>query len=85
MKTTNLYDKKGCEGFVKRADGAWWIQDGQLTSMSPNQMKKLERYAKTVFLNERTPYFSECLGYLKALLKHRLACAFYVIAKKLTG
>lgn len=80
---TKLYDGAGCNGFVKRKDGFWWIRDGSLTSMSNEQGKRLERLAHTVFIEERTPAFSECIGYVSARLKHQAAALLYSLAKRL--
>ena len=80
---TRLYDGAGCHGFVKRNDGYWWIRDGSLTSMSDAQGKRLEQLAKTVFINERTPHFAECTGYITARLKHQAAAMLYALGKKL--
>lgn len=80
---TKLYDGAGCHGFVKRKDGFWWIRDGALTSMSDAQGKRLERLAHTVFLNERTPALSECLGYITARWKHQAACLLHALGKRL--
>lgn len=80
---TKLYDGAGCHGFVKRQDGYWWIRDGGLTSMSDTQGRRLEQIAKTVFIEERTPAFAECLKYITARLKHQAAALLYALGKKL--
>lgn len=81
---TQLYDKAGCYGFVKRKDGYCWIQDGQLIGMDPNDGKRIERYLKTEFINQRTPDFLQCMEYIKSMLQHRAASLLYAIGKKLT-
>lgn len=80
---TRLYDGSGCNGFVKRQDGYWWIRDGSLTSMSQDDGKHIEKLLHTIFLNQRTPNFADAMKHISAMWKHRVACSLYEIARKL--
>lgn len=79
---THLYDGERCRGFVKRPDGYWWIRDGELTSMSDERGKELERLYESAFFSSHTPYFYQTMKYMFVRWRFSIAAWLFGMAKR---